>query len=192
MTAAVCPPWFDAMVSCRYIMVGLLQYLFPALVVAVAAQSTLAQSGPLAFPAGLKHNTQQKGENIHMLSQRHLQQAGAPAEAAEPAMVTSVSTAEELQTAVRTGRSYIEIVEHLTLDSLTLINSSDINLGPKLLGTIPSTVKSIRVRCTSSHACLICVFGCACFCSLLCYVPASLRVLVCVSLLPPIPSLRAC
>ena len=61
--------------------------------------------------------------------------------------ITTVTTAEELQSAVSSGNAFIEVVEHLTLASLELINSSDTDLGGKLLGTVPPTVKSITVCC---------------------------------------------
>jgi hypothetical protein len=54
--------------------------------------------------------------------------------------VTVVTTAQELQEAVVAGKPHIEIQDHLDLTSLELSN------GPGLLGKIPSTTKSIRVR----------------------------------------------
>ena len=72
-----------------------------------------------------------------------------------------VVTAEELQVAVTSGAAFIEVVEHLNLASLQLINSSNEELGAKLLGTVPSAVKSITVRCCSYMfvccGCAICV-----------------------------------
>ena len=63
---------------------------------------------------------------------RALQQAGE---------VAVVETAEALQEAVAAGKPHIEIRAHLDLTVLDKINAFAI------LGPIPETVKSIRVRC---------------------------------------------
>ena len=62
---------------------------------------------------------------------RALQQAGE---------VAVVETAEALQEAVAAGKAHIEIRAHLDLTVLDLIDDS-------ILGNVPETVKSIRVRC---------------------------------------------
>lgn len=69
---------------------------------------------------------------------RRLQQVGE---------VTVVTTAAALQEAVECGMPHIEIQSHLDLTTLDLASTF------RLLGTIPPTVKSIRVRCIS-HTCL--------------------------------------
>ena len=63
---------------------------------------------------------------------RALQQAGE---------VAVVETAEALQEAVAAGKAHIEIRAHL---DLTVLDLPD---GYYILGEIPRTVKSIRVRC---------------------------------------------
>ena len=62
---------------------------------------------------------------------RALQQAGE---------VAVVETAEALQEAVAAGKAHIEIRAHLDLTVLDLLDSY-------ILGGVPETVKSIRVRC---------------------------------------------
>ncbi|NJR41962.1 MAG: hypothetical protein HC767_04190 [Akkermansiaceae bacterium] len=61
---------------------------------------------------------------------------------AEKAQVTVVKTASELLAAISGGSKHVEIQDHLDLTSLPLLNSM-------LLGKVPSSVKSIRVRRTS-------------------------------------------
>lgn len=56
---------------------------------------------------------------------------------------TIVRSAEELQSAVITGKAHIQIREHLDLTVLDIIDSESFDC---LLGKIPPTVKSIRVR----------------------------------------------
>ena len=62
---------------------------------------------------------------------RALQQAGE---------VAVVETAEALQEAVVAGKAHIEIRAHLDLTVLDLIDGD-------ILGDVPDTVRSIRVRC---------------------------------------------
>jgi hypothetical protein len=57
----------------------------------------------------------------------------------QAADVTVVTTAAALQEAVVAGEPHIEVQAHLNLTSLPLIQN-------RLLGTIPPTIKSIRVR----------------------------------------------
>jgi hypothetical protein len=54
--------------------------------------------------------------------------------------VTVVTTAEQLKGAVVAGKPYIEIQAHLNLTSMEFVDAN------ALLGSIPATVKSIRVR----------------------------------------------
>lgn len=56
------------------------------------------------------------------------------------AEVAKVHTAEELKAAVDLGVPHIQTMEHLDLSDLQLA------AGSRILGTIPKTVKSIRVR----------------------------------------------
>lgn len=66
--------------------------------------------------------------------------AGAPSAAGQAAAEpVGVSTALELQAAVVNGTEHIEILTHLDLTDLELVDGS-------LLGTLPESVKSIRVR----------------------------------------------
>ena len=65
---------------------------------------------------------------------RALQQAGE---------VAVVETAEALQEAVVAGKAHIEIRAHLDLTVLDLID----DFYSSILGDVPETVKSIRVRC---------------------------------------------
>lgn len=64
-------------------------------------------------------------------------------------MVTVVTTTEELRNATERGEAHIEIRDHLDLTSLPLD-------GFELLGEIPSTVQSIRVRITGTLWCVSC------------------------------------
>lgn len=57
--------------------------------------------------------------------------------------VTVVRTAEELQAAVGAGNPHIEVQEHLDLTTL----GEHPRFFLQRLGHIPSTVRSIRVRC---------------------------------------------
>lgn len=59
--------------------------------------------------------------------------------------VTVVQTADELQAAVVIGKAHIEIQAHLNLTSLKVRGGS--GAAQELLGTVPATVQSIRVRC---------------------------------------------
>lgn len=64
---------------------------------------------------------------------------------------TVVKTAEELQAAVKRGDVHIEIQDHLDLTDLEM---QDCEGKSCILGLVPSTVKSIRVRTTlASSAC---------------------------------------
>ena len=63
--------------------------------------------------------------------------------------MTVVRTAQALQEAVVAGMAHIEIQAHLNLAVLVLAEEETI---PRILGTIPRSVKSIRVRCSFTHA----------------------------------------
>lgn len=81
---------------------------------------------------------QQRMQDMHVpmfsRTSRALQQGG------EVVGVVVVTTAEGLQEAVASGAEHIEIQRHLDLTTLPLVNSM-------LLGEVPRTLKSIRVRC---------------------------------------------
>ena len=55
--------------------------------------------------------------------------------------ITLVFTSVELRKAIQEGAEYIELQEHIDLMEL------EVKPGDMLLGTIPPSVKSIRVRC---------------------------------------------
>lgn len=61
--------------------------------------------------------------------------------------VTVVTTAVALQKAVVAGMPHIEIQAHLDLTTLQKVGNST-----RLLGRIPPSVKSIRVRCCKNGA----------------------------------------
>lgn len=58
--------------------------------------------------------------------------------------VTVVKTAEEFQAAVVIGKEHIEIQAHLNLTSLKFVGEPSSRI---LLGEVPTSVQSIRVRC---------------------------------------------
>lgn len=62
--------------------------------------------------------------------------------------LTVVNSAEALKVAIETGAAHIEIQDHLNLTELSLIESKT-NFGDvwkTLLGPVPASVQSIRVR----------------------------------------------
>lgn len=87
--------------------------------------------------------------------QEGLQKAEMPEQSAlrtlaqSSASVTLVRTASQLKEAVKRGDAHIEIKEHLDLSTVPPVDSY-------FLGTLPSTVRSIRVGC-SSHTCMSCI-----------------------------------
>lgn len=78
-----------------------------------------------------------------VMGPRALRGASRVLQQAASANVTVVTTAEKLMEAVDAGDPHIEIRAHLNLTTLDPIDTGD---GEYLLGTIPSTVRSIRVR----------------------------------------------
>lgn len=84
-------------------------------------------------------NTTQNKEEHALVLQGSGFSLGRDLQATEVTSVTPVKTALELQSAIAKGAKHIEIQEHLDLTDLQLV-------GDELLGTIPATVKTIRVR----------------------------------------------
>lgn len=59
--------------------------------------------------------------------------------------VTAVHTAQELVRAVEDGATHIEIRAHLDLTSI--LPRGNLDPGPVLLGELPLSIQSFRVRC---------------------------------------------
>lgn len=80
---------------------------------------------------------------------------------------TVVTTALGLQQAVLNGDPFIEIQDHLDLTSLDTVTCDEENclLGLPSSSFIPSTVRSIRVRCLAHRLQVVnmCCIGCAIF-----------------------------
>jgi hypothetical protein len=66
------------------------------------------------------------------------------------AKVTAVSTPQQLLDAKIRGDAHIEIRQHLDLTTVSYLDASEIGV-PKLLGYLPDSVKSIRVRYDSKQ-----------------------------------------
>lgn len=79
----------------------------------------------------------------HADSEQTLQADDSAPEEEQEVDVTVVTTPEALQAAVVAGNAHIEIREHLNLTTLDFPGEF---LRNGLLGPVPSTVKSIRVR----------------------------------------------
>lgn len=75
------------------------------------------------------------------------------------APVVTATTARQLQAAIVSGAEHIEIRQHLDLTTLSILESdgeSPVNQDDAILGAVPSSVKSIRVRPLSAEPLAIC------------------------------------
>lgn len=94
-------------------------------------------------PSAETHRLFETGQHAPQLTPRPQFQRSRALRQQAPDII-EVRTAQELVTAVERGDVHIEIREHLDLTGISPLGNLD--PGPVLLGEIPLSVQSIRVR----------------------------------------------